>query len=203
MLRDNALATAGLLANKIGGKSVKPYQPDGVWSSVAYSNSNTRKFEKDKGNAVYRRTLYTFLKRTAPAPMMSNFDAPNRESCTVRRERTNTPLQALQMMNDVQFIEAARHLATNTLKEDSQDKARMSKMFRKLTLRRPNDRELGILQQVLQQHREEYKKNPADAAAIIAHGDSPVDKSINVTELAAWTVLANQLLNLDEVLNKE
>ncbi|MCM8533344.1 MAG: DUF1553 domain-containing protein [Lentisphaeraceae bacterium] len=202
MLRDNALATAGLLVNKIGGKSVKPYQPDGIWYAVAYSNSNTRKFAKDSGDSLYRRTLYTFLKRTAPSPMMSAFDAPNRETCTVRRERTNTPLQALQMMNDVQFIEAARHLAANTLKAESQDNSRISSMFRKLTARHPKKREVEIMIEILNRHRTEYKKNPSDAAAIIKHGDSPVDTSINPAELAAWTVLANQLLNLDEVLNK-
>jgi hypothetical protein len=203
MLRDNALAVSGLLSNKVGGKPVKPYQPKGIWKSVGYTKSNTSKFVQGKGEALYRRTLYTFFKRTAPAPIMAAFDAPNRESCSVRRERTNTPLQALQLMNDVQFIEAARHLASNILKAESKDEVRLSKMFRKLTSRLPNKREMSIMHQTLEGHRQEFKKNPKDASAIIAHGESATDKSLNVNELAAWTILANQLLNLDEVLNKE
>ncbi|MCM8542433.1 MAG: DUF1553 domain-containing protein [Lentisphaeraceae bacterium] len=203
MLRDNALAVSGLLIEKLGGEPVKPYQPEGVWKSVAYVGSNTSVFKQDKGEKLYRRTLYTFIKRTAPPPMMAAFDAPNREACIVRRERTNTPLQALQLMNDIQFIEAARLLATNTLKDQSDDSARIKKMFRLLTARYPKDNEMRIIKNSLQTLRQEYKTNPKQAEALLSLGEIPVDKAVDKIELAAWTLLANQLLNLDEVVTKE
>jgi len=203
MLRDNALAVSGLLINKIGGQPVKPYQPDGVWKSVAYVGSNTRIFKRDKGEKLYRRTMYTFIKRTAPPPMMAAFDAPNRESCTVRRERTNTPLQALQLMNDVQYIEAARVLATNVIKKDKDDKKRIENLFRLLTARQPNSKELSIIQTSLENMKKEYSAQAKNAEELISLGEAATDTSIDKIELAAWTMLANQLLNLDEVITKE
>lgn len=203
MLRDNALAISGLLIDKIGGEPVKPYQPKGVWKSVAYVGSNTSTFKQDKGDKLYRRTLYTFIKRTAPPPVMAAFDAPNRESCTVRRERTNTPLQALQLMNDIQFIEAARVLAEKTLKAQSDDSVRIKDMFRRLTARFPSEKEMAIIVKTLDSIRQEYKAKPQDAESLISQGEAPVDKSLDKVELASWTLLANQLLNLDEVITKE
>jgi hypothetical protein len=203
MLRDNALAVSGLLVNKVGGESVKPYQPSGIWKAVGYSGSNTVKFVQDKGEKLYRRTLYTFLKRTAPAPVMSNFDAPNRESCAVRRERTNTPLQALQLMNDIQFIEAARHLATKALKEGKDDDVRIKTMFRRLTARFPNQKEISIIKKTLGNFREIYTKDTKAAGELLMHGESKADPSLDNSELASWTMLANQMLNLDEVITKE
>ena len=117
MIRDNALAVSGLLVKKIGGPSVKPYQPEGVWDAVAMRESNTRDYKQDKGENLYRRSMYTFWKRAAPPPSMDILNAPSREYCTVRRERTNTPLQALVTLNDPQFVEAARHLAQSALKK--------------------------------------------------------------------------------------
>ena len=203
VLRDNALAVSGLLVNKIGGKPVKPYQPDGVWKAVAYVGSNTRVFKRDKGEALYRRTLYTFIKRTAPPPMMAAFDAPNREQCTVRRERTNTPLQALQMMNDTQYIEAARVLATNALKKYSDESKRIEQIFRLLTARFPSKKESEIISQTLKNVRQEFKAKPQDADELLKHGDTALDSSLDKIELASWTLLANKLLNLDEVVTKE
>ena len=203
MLRDNALAVSGLLINKIGGNPVKPYQPDGVWKAVAYVGSNTRIFKRDKGEKLYRRTMYTFIKRTAPPPMMAAFDAPNRESCTVRRERTNTPLQALQMMNDIQYIEAARVLAANVLKEVKDDNKRLEKLFRLLTARYPNAKELEIISTSLKNMKDEYKGKPENAAELLKLGEAPLDSTLDPLELASWTMLANQLLNLDEVITKE
>ena len=203
MLRDNALAASGLLIDKVGGAPVKPYQPQGVWKSVAYVGSNTSTFKQDKGEKLYRRTLYTFIKRTAPPPVMATFDAPNREACTVRRERTNTPLQALQLMNDIQFVEAARVLATNAMKAQSDDQSRIKNMFRLLTARYPNEREVTIITKTLENIRNEYKSQPKDAELLISQGEVPADKSLDKIELASWTLLANQLLNLDEVITKE
>src|SRR5262245_57953032 len=116
-MRDYALASSGLMVRKIGGPSVKPYMPDGVWEAVAMIGSNTRDYRRDTGEKLYRRSMYTFWKRAAPPASMDILNAPNRETCTVRRERTNTPLQALVTLNDVQFVEAARHLAQTALKD--------------------------------------------------------------------------------------
>lgn len=202
-IRDNALFVSGLLIDKVGGEPVKPYQPEGVWKAVAYVGSNTRIFTQDKGDKLYRRSLYTFIKRTAPPPMMAAFDAPNRESCTVRRERTNTPLQALQLMNDVQYVEAARVFATKIFKENKSDSNRIKIMFRSLTARFPSEIEQNIILKSLAAIRAEYKDAPKKAEELLAHGESPVDKSIPAVELASWTLLANQLFNLDEVITKE
>ena len=203
MIRDNALKSSGLLVEKIGGKSVKPYQPDGIWNAVAYSGSNTRHFKQESGEKLYRRSMYTFLKRTAPAPMMSNFDAPNRETCTVRRERTNTPLQALQLMNDVQYLEASRHLATKALQTQGDNNDKIKKAFRKVTSRFPNKEELIIMSEVLQAHHKHFEANSNEAKELIAHGESEVPKDIDSNELAAWTMLCSQLYNLDEAITKE
>src|SRR5205823_4385956 len=142
MVRDYALAAGGLLASKIGGPSVKPYQPDGVWEAVAMPESNTRNYKRDSGESLYRRSMYTFWKRAAPPASMEIFNAPNRETCTVRRERTDTPLQALVTLNDIQFIEAARALAQMSLKEGgAKDDGRLDLLARRLLSRslRPDE----------------------------------------------------------------
>jgi hypothetical protein len=203
MIRDNALKSSGLLVEKIGGPSVKPYQPDGIWKAVAYSGSNTQTFKKGSGEALYRRSLYTFLKRTAPAPMMSNFDAPNRENCTVSRERTNTPLQALQLMNDTQFIEASRILAYTALKSSGTEEDKLKSTFRKVSSRFPQTDELNIMTEVIKQHRLHYEANINEANELISHGDSKSPEDFDSSELAAWTMLCSQLYNLDEVITKE
>jgi hypothetical protein len=201
-LRDQALLVAGLLVEEVGGPSVKPYQPGDLWKVVAYPTSNTASFVQDQGTKLYRRSLYTFWKRTAPPPALALFDAPTREFCSVRRARTNTPLQALALLNDVQLVEAARALATRLLLEEHDDRTRLERGFRALTARRPDTAELELLLAVLAEHRAAYAVDPAAARELIAVGDSEPDAALAPEELAAWTLVANLLLNLDEALTR-
>jgi lambda repressor-like predicted transcriptional regulator len=202
-IRDNALFVSGLMSLKMGGPGVRPYQPANVWEPVGYIDSNTRNYRQDNGEALYRRSLYTFFKRTAPPPFMANFDAPNREqSCTVR-ERSNTPLQALQLMNDVQHIEAARVWAERVMEQQEASFAdKVQWMYRQLLSRTAQDREITILKQQWQTHLERYQTREADARQLISQGERPPRADLNVAELAAWTMLANTLFNLDETLNR-
>jgi len=202
-VRDNALAVSGLLVERLGGPSVKPYQPDGIWEAVGYSGSNTVKFKRDSGDALYRRSLYTFWKRTAPPPTMLLFDAPTRETCTVRRERTNTPLAALALMNDVQFVEAARAFAERIMKEggaNAEDRAAWA--FEVATARKASDREAAILLDQFQSHRRRFAEDPEAAKRLLSAGESPRDESLSPADHAAWTMVANVILNLDEVITK-
>jgi hypothetical protein len=203
MVRDYALASSGLLVRKLGGPSVKPYQPEGVWEAVAMIGSNTRDYRSDKGDSLYRRSMYTFWKRAAPPASMDIFNAPSRETCTVRRERTNTPLQALVTLNDPQFVEAARHLAQTTLKEGG-DKAetQIDFMSCRLLSRPLRAEESTVVQGILNDLLAHYKAKPEEAKKLIAVGESKADASLDASLLAAWTMLANQMMNLDEVLNK-
>ncbi len=203
MIRDTALAASGLLVPKIGGPSVKPYQPDGVWEAVAMPESNTKSYKRDTGDNLYRRSLYTFWKRAAPPASMEILNAPNRETCTVRRERTSTPVQALVTMNDPQFVEAARNLAERTLKQGGEkDAARIDFMAERLIARRLNATEKRIVAGGLKDLLAHYKSSPKDAEALVAVGESKADTKLDMPTLAAFTMLANQLMNLDEVLNK-
>jgi hypothetical protein len=204
MIRDYALATSGLLVRKLGGPSVKPYQPDGVWEAVAMNVSNTREYKRDSGENLYRRSMYTFWKRSAPPASMELFNAPNRETCVVRRERTDTPMQALVTLNDEQFIEAARVLAERTLKTASKPDAesRLDSIARRLLARPFTMAEQKVVKESLDSLLAHYVANPADAKGLIAVGESKADSSLEPSELAAWTMLANELMNLDEVLNK-
>lgn len=205
MIRDQALFASGLLVEKLGGPGVKPPQPDGLWFAVGYTSSNTARFKKDTGpDKVYRRTVYTFWKRTAPPPQLGTFDAPSRESCTVRRERTNTPLQALLLLNDPQYIEAARHLAQHALRTKPDTiKARAAWLFARLTLRLPSSEECAELAGVYRDHHAHFSASPDNARALIAIGESPPDSAMDPVELAAWTMTASLVLNLDEVITKE
>ena len=204
MVRDNALATSGLLYTQIGGPSVKPPQPGGLWKAVGFTGSNTDTFVKDTGaDKIYRRSLYTFWKRTAPPPQMNILDAPSREACTIRRERTNTPMQALMLMNDPQFFEAARVFAERTLKEGGETpEERIAFMFEIATAREPKPSEAALLVETLQAHAEEFKADPEAAKALIVVGESKPDETLDAVEVATWTMIANLILNLDEVLNK-
>ncbi|HEV3256952.1 MAG TPA: DUF1553 domain-containing protein [Gemmataceae bacterium] len=203
VIRDYALAASGLLARKIGGPSVKPYQPDGVWEAVAMIGSDTRDYRRDNGLSLYRRSLYTFWKRAAPPASMDIFNAPTRETCTVRRDRTNTPLQALVTLNDPQFVEAARHLGQTTLAEGGKEvDGRIDFMARRLLARPFRARERKVVRATLDDLLGYYKAHPDDAKKLIAVGESESDPALDVPTLAAWTMLANQLMNLDEVLNK-
>ncbi len=203
MIRDYGLAASGLLAPKLGGPSVRPYQPEGVWEAVAMIGSNTRDYKRDTGENLYRRSMYTFWKRAAPPASMEIMNAPNRETCTVRRERTNTPLQALLTLNDVQLVEAARHLAQRALKEGGdKPEAQIDFLARRLLARPFRPEELKVVQSNLEELLGYYKEHADDAKKLIAVGESKADPALDVSTLAAWTMLANQLMNLDEVLNK-
>jgi hypothetical protein len=203
MIRDYALAASGLLVPKIGGPSVKPYQPDGVWEAVAMMESNTRYYQRDSGENLYRRSMYTFWKRAAPPASMDILNAPNRETCAVRRERTNTPLQALVTLNDPQFVEAARHLAQRTLKEGGETvESRLDFLANRLLARPFRAAERAVLRGSLQELLTHYQAHADDAKQLIAVGESKADASLDAATLAAWTMLANEVMNLDEVLNK-
>lgn len=203
-VRDNALAVSGLLYTHIGGPSVKPPQPDGLWKAVGFTGSNTDTFVQDTGpDKVYRRSFYTFWKRTAPPPQMNILDAPSREACTIRRERTNTPMQALMLMNDPQYFEAARAFAERTVKEGGETPAaRIAYLFETATARLPKPIEEALLLETFQTHYQELAANPEAAKELIAVGESKPDETLDAVEVAAWTMIANLILNLDEVLNK-
>jgi len=203
MVRDYALAASGLLAEKVGGPSVRPYQPDGVWEAVAMIGSNTRDYQRDKGENLYRRSLYTFWKRSAPPASMDIFNAPSREVCTVRRERTNTPLQALVTLNDPQFVEAAKHLAQLALEQGGDTTAARLDFIAKRLLSRPlRAEESQAVEATLADLLAYYQAHAEDAKQLLSVGESPNDAKLDPATHAAWTMLANELMNLDEVLNK-
>jgi len=198
-LRDNALFVSGLIDLTMGGKGVKPYQPANVWEPVGFAGSNTRFYSQDNGSALYRRSIYTFFKRTAPPPFMVNFDVPNREQSCTRRERSNTPLQALQLLNDVQHVEAARALAQRALTSGGADgNERIRFLFRTVLAREPQPVELEILSKQLDEHLTRYRASEEDARKLVMQGDSKPDAAIPAGELAAYTLLASTVLNLDE-----
>jgi hypothetical protein len=202
-IRDNALFVAGLIDLEMGGKGVRPYQPPNIWEPVAYSGSNTRSYKEDSGSALHRRSLYTFLKRTAPPPFMANFDAPNREAFCTRRERSNTPLQALQLMNDVQHFEAARALASRMMTEGGAAPAdRITLGFRIVLARSPEAEELAILVDQLGKHRARFVRDAEGARRAVHVGASAPDPALPEIELAAYALVANTLLNLDETVTR-
>ncbi|MGH7201316.1 MAG: DUF1553 domain-containing protein, partial [Planctomycetaceae bacterium] len=204
MVRDSALAISGLLVERLGGESVKPYQPEGIWEAVGFRSSNTRVFVQDHGDALYRRSMYTFWKRTAPPPSLTAFDAPSRETCVARRARTNTPMQALVLMNDVQYVEAARHLAARMMTEAGETpEARLGHGFHLATGRRPDDSELATLKTVFEQQLADYRANEDAAKKLLSTGESPRNESLPAAEHAAYTMMANLILNLDETITKE
>jgi hypothetical protein len=203
MVRDYALAASGLLIPKIGGPSVKPYQPNGVWEAVAMPESNTGRYQRDSGEALYRRSMYTFWKRHAPPATMDIFNAPSREVSCTRRERTNTPLQALATLNDPQFVEAARNLAQVALEEAGGDAQRAVEIVARRLLARPLDpEESSVVKETLRGLTDFYVRQPEEAKKLISVGESRPPESIPAPALAAMTLVANQLMNLDEVLNK-
>ena len=201
-IRDMALFSSGLLSPKIGGPSVKPYQPEGIWEAVAMPQSNTRHYREDSGEALYRRSIYTFWKRTAPHPAMEILNAPSREVYCVRRDRTNTPLQAFVTLNDPQFIEASRRLAENAIKASADSQARLDHISARLLSRKlgQEDRQLAI--ETYEAALAVYKADAAAATAMISNGATKPDPALDPADLAAWTLVASQLLNLDETLNK-
>ncbi len=201
-IRDQALYVSGLLVEKFGGPSVKPYQPPGLWEEVAMPQSNTRVFMRGEGPDLWRRSLYTYWKRASPPPSMLTLDAPTRESCTIRRPSTDTPLQALALWNDEQFVEAARVLAERSLTEPGDDTQRLRRIYRRCTGRTPDESELKTLGAALDQFRARYRDAPEDAAKLLGVGASPMPAGADQAELAAWTLIANAMLNLDATINR-
>ncbi len=198
-IRDQALAASGLLAERPGGPSVKPYQPPGLVKEL----TGTEDYKQDHGESLYRRSLYTFWKRTVPQPTMMTFDAAGRETCVVRETRTNTPLQALALMNDVTFVEASRVLAERVMKEEPTREGRLALAFRLLTARRPRPAELAVLRGGFEHHLAEYRRDPKAARKLVSSGESPRDERLDVRELAAYAAVAGMILNLDETITKE
>jgi len=202
ILRDQALALGGLLRPELGGPPVRPYQPTNIWEPVAFGGSNTKTYVQDHGPALYRRSIYSFWKRTAPAPSMSTFDAPSRESFCVERGRSNTPLQALALMNDVQHFEAARAFAERLLLRTSNDDDRLAHAFRGVVARAPVPAERTLLAEALAKYRAHFAKNVEAASQVITNGESKPNSTLLVGEFAAWTMVANLLLNLDETVSR-
>jgi hypothetical protein len=198
-VRDDALFVSGLLVEKEGGRGVKTYQPSNIWEPVGYKDSNTRFYKRDNGDALYRRSIYSFLKRSAPAPFMATFDAPSREDFCTRRERSDTPLQALQLLNDVQFFEAARVFAQRILSEGGQSvDSRLDYAFRVALARPPEANETQRVRGFHEKFLAKYRADGAAAKAVLENGESKPPANLDPAELAAWTQVANLLLNLDE-----
>lgn len=200
--RDAALFTSGLLVERLGGPSVKPYQPEGLWREVSMLQSNTRDFERGDGDDLWRRSLYTYWKRAVPPPSLLTFDAPTRESCVVKRATTNTPLQALVLWNDEQYVEAARALAERTLQEADDDAARVTRMFRRATGRTLDDDEVARILAALDDYRARYADDEPAAASLTSVGEAMAPSDVAPAELAAWTLVANAALNLHETLTQ-
>jgi hypothetical protein len=205
-IRDQALAVSGLLNREIGGHSVSPYQPAGMWQELASrqdsKNWSAQFFVQSHGKDLYRRTMYTFWKRTSPPPQLVTFDAPDREICTVRRSRTNTPLQALILMNDPTYVEASRKFAERMMLHDKTPEARLAFAWRLATARPITQREATILKRTLDQQLQTYEQNHKAADALLRVGESPRDDTLAAPELAAYTIVASVILNLDEVVTK-
>jgi len=202
LVRDYALAATGLLSPQIGGPSVRPYQPDNVWEAVAMDGSNTRYYKRDAGDALYRRSLYTFWKRSAPPASMEIFNAPTREGCIVRRERTDTPLQALVTMNDVQFLEAARELAGRSMQSTVAFDARLDYISLRLLMRTLAPAERIIAKKSFDRYAQYYAGHEDEARKFLNQGEHKPDPALKPSEYAALTMLTSEFLNLDEVLNK-
>jgi hypothetical protein len=202
MLRDSALEAAGLLVEKVGGPPVKPYQPPGIWEEVAMPESNTKTYVPDRGEGLYRRSVYTFWKRASPPASLETFDATSREVACTRRARTNTPLQAFVTMNDPQWVEAARQLGERAIKAAADPEKRLGFLAR-TTLARPLDaREVSVLLRTAVKFRARFAAEAEDVKALLSVGEAKVDESLAPAEVAEWTLVASQFLNLDEFLTK-
>ncbi|MEM7374248.1 MAG: DUF1553 domain-containing protein [Bacteroidota bacterium] len=202
LIRDNVLATSGLLVDKIGGPSVKPYQPTGLWAELSCGRG-TKSYTQEHGDALYRKSLYTFWKRTVPPPTMITFDAATRNYCVPKRQTTSTPLQALILLNDPQYLEAARVFASNMIQEGGEDvESRIRFGFRKATSRMPRKQELSILEDILQSERANYENDPDSAIEFLSIGEMPADPEFDPAELAAYAHVATAIFNLDETITK-
>ena len=201
-IRDQALFVSGLLVEKLGGPSVRPYQPDGLYKDMLFSNMTN--YAQEKGEGLWRRSLYTFWKRTVMPPAMQVFDASSREACTVRETRTNTPLQALNLMNDTTYVEASRFIAQRMLAEGgAKPEDRLAFGLRLAAGRAPDAGEKRLLLDNLSAQLEFFRAHPQDAAQLLAVGTRPYDGKLNPEELAGYATVASLILNLDEVITKQ
>jgi len=205
LVRDNALAISGLLNTEIGGPPVFPYQPKGLWDELAFGDGfSAQTFTPSTNKDLYRRSMYTFWKRTVPPPQLTTFDAPDREKCTARRPLTNTPLQALILMNDPTYLEAARRLAQRAMIEAGRDvDSRIGYVFRAATSRAPSTKELRVLRNLFQQQTDRYRRDAKAAVELLGVGESKREAHLDASELAAWTIVSSTILNLDETITKE
>ena len=203
MIRDQSLAVSGLLSTKMGGPSVKPYQPDGLWEQLS-AFQGKKLFERSTGEDLWRRSVYSYWKRTVPPPSMTIFDAPTREACVVRRQMSSTPLQALALLNDEMYIETARKFAERMVKEGGASPDERLRWAMRLATSRPaSEQEVKILEQGLNRRLAQYRADPGSAEKLLAAGESPRDKAIDTAELAAYTTAASVILNLDEVITRQ
>jgi hypothetical protein len=202
-LRDNALFVSGLMNHQMGGRGVNTYQPPNIWEPIGYGDSNTRYYLQDHGAALYRRSLYVFIKRTAPQPFLTNFDATNREQLCAVRDRTNTPLQALQLMNDVQHFEAARALAERVIAEGGMtNEERFTFLYRTVLSRKPDADELRLLSAALTKQALIFDRDPQAAKKVVQVGESKPRGVASDAETAEWMMIANLVLNLDETVTR-
>lgn len=205
-IRDSALYVSGLMVERLGGPSFRPYQPPGLWEEMSLdptgASFSAQVYVQDHGESLYRRTLYLFRKRTVPFPVLAIFDAPNRETCAVRRDRTNTPLQALVVLNETAFVEAARHFAQRVLTSPGSDEARLARAFELATAQRITPEQSGILMELLSEQRRAFAGS-SEAEKLLAVGESPRDATLDVGEHAAWTMVCSAILNLDQTLVKD
>jgi len=203
MIRDHALAISGLLDTTIGGPSVKPYQPDGLWAEVIGGGGGSlAKYEQDKGSKVYRRSIYTFWKRTVPPPSMMTFDAVSRDICSVKRQSTSTPLQALVMLNDPQIVEASRVLAYRSMEQQKESGDRIALMFRLATSRQIEADELHQLLTYFEEEKDRFANEPESAKSLLQVGEYPQKEVSSIPEMAAYTLIANMIFNLDETITR-
>ena len=192
LLRDNALAASGLLVDSIGGPSVKPYQPPGLWSEKTGFTRILAQYDQDHGSKLYRRSLYTFWRRTSHHPVMDVFDAPTRDNCTVRRQSTNTPLQALAMMNETLFLEAARMLAERVMKDNRQLSEQIVLAYRLLTSRQADEELVSLLEQLWEEEYARFEQSPQQAKDLLSAGEYPRDESLDLSHHAALTVICSK-----------
>jgi hypothetical protein len=205
VIRDQALAASGLLVEKIGGPSVKPYHPPGLYEQVVAQRDNPKAtYQQGSGDDLHRRSLYTYWKRSVPHPGMLLFDAPFRETCALRRSRSNTPLQALNLMNDPTYVEAARFLAQRMIKEGGTSiESRLTHGFRLLLGRKPSQQELQVLSAAVERSIKDFTKDAEAAKQLLTFGEAKTDDKLSPAELAAYTTVASTLINLDETITKE
>ena len=200
-IRDQALATSGLLVSKIGGPSVKPYHPPGIYEQLT-EGTGTTSYVRGKGDDLYRRSLYTYWKRSVPHPAMLTFGTPFREVCSLQRPRSNTPLQALNLMNDETYVEASRFLAARMIQSSPDATARLTFGFRTVLARAPKPAELAILERAYRRAFDDFTKDPAAAKALLAVGATPPDPQLNAVEWAALSTVASTILCMDETVTK-